>query len=351
MLKLCMENDTCYVYWNLRLRKHVSIPKQFVNDNQVSMIEIETRDLVQLTVLTALSFSMENVFQVIPRSFFQAVIPDDQFQGWLDKFWYHRKMKSFLIKDTTRQAIHSLKKCFLWPPSNAAEDLPHNFWDICFQHEVIEVVFSRWTKGLVDFQAIVTSPASYPPRQWLHHLFVILMELRWKFDTSSKDTRSLTSGTILGAKFVVSSLAQQQHRGVAPQCLCRETWDDVIDNFEHDVLATWDRPPIEFTDLDCYPLVEDNRLPKTSIWKQFSAFATRLRDNPPQNLPSALVNHFTSFPPGHIGQGDLLYVGCQIPRKTRPTADSSLPSSSAANERVKKPEGKTPERQLPQARI
>ncbi|PVH84085.1 hypothetical protein DL98DRAFT_92949 [Cadophora sp. DSE1049] len=190
----------------------------------------------------------------------------------------------------------------------------------------------------------MTSPTNCPPRQWLHHLFVILMEARWKFDTASQGARTLRSGTILGPKSVGSSPAQQQqqqqHHGVAQRCLSRATWDDVIDTFEDDVLATWDGSAIDFIDMDCYSTFGDKRLSSSSGWKQFSAFADQLRDKPPQSFPPALAQHFASFPPGYIGREAVRYGGCEIPRRPRARANGSLPSSSAANLRETRSKGK-----------
>ncbi|PVH84084.1 hypothetical protein DL98DRAFT_92948 [Cadophora sp. DSE1049] len=88
--ELYMTNDKSELYWSTKLQKHISIRKRLVNVNNVEGLNALACDLVQMMVFTASRYSPKKVFRVIPKSLFQAVIVDEELEGWLNKSWFHR---------------------------------------------------------------------------------------------------------------------------------------------------------------------------------------------------------------------------------------------------------------------
>ncbi|KAH7379952.1 hypothetical protein BKA64DRAFT_713991 [Cadophora sp. MPI-SDFR-AT-0126] len=152
----------------------------------------------------------------------------------------------------------------------------------------------------------MSSPVDYRPRQWLWHLFNILLELGWKFDTISQKRGSLRSGvnrTTHSSRDVESSMYHVT--GAARKCLTRETWEEVYDNFEGDVLATWDQAPITFTEIDCYREFGMSRLGDSQLLRRLRSFALQLRDKGLESFPPIIAQHFAKSPPGVLGHRPL----------------------------------------------
>src|SRR4051812_37939262 len=96
-------------------------------------------------------------------------------------------------------------------------------WKLQFCVDTVGLVVGGWDQDVLDVTMILSSPADYLPRPWLWHIFQILMELRWKFNLTVKETKSLRSGASWaphGAHRIASVPVKQQN-GVGSRCLAR----------------------------------------------------------------------------------------------------------------------------------
>lgn len=163
-------------------------------------------------------------------------------------------------------------------------------------------MFGGWDHGVINIAEIVSSPADYLPRQWLWHVFQILMELRWKLNLIFGEAKIFRSAASWIPHRIISIPAQQQS-GVARRCLARETWDEVIDNFELDVLETWEHPPLDFMTIGYLPVFRGRQTSAKLGYAVLASFSTRLHEEELEALPPRVARHFQEYPPKSLPLG------------------------------------------------
>ena len=296
-LELFVVNDAGTFYWDPQQQKLVNSRVRPGHMTHWLSLRQLGWTLALMSLFTASKQVESDLRRVVPTVFADYLIHE----AGIDYYTY--ALKKYLVHDCARDALDILKSRRIWPPHDAGFEVRRQFWKLCFCREVVECVFggkahcySKCWSG-ISFDTIISSSESYLPRRWLWHLFVILMEISFKFDPSNPKQRQLRSGKIREPG-PSPGASLPSHNGPARICLGRITWEETIENFEDDVLATWDHRPIDISEIDCAEHFGAPKLSRESPFECLENFATKLRDRPPESLPPLLAEHFQKCSPG-----------------------------------------------------
>ncbi|KAG4440138.1 hypothetical protein IFR05_004396, partial [Cadophora sp. M221] len=279
-LELFISDDTGLFYWNAKKQMLVDARTRAVATTHKRDLGKLVSNIFFVMTLVASEVNSESLFKVVPREILKQVfgskVDTELMESKLLGDWSKQRVKRKFIQENTAYAAQRLGSLNLWPPANASSELRADF--------------------VVNIAKIVSDPAGYLPRQWLWHVFQILLELRWKFNLIVGEAKNLRSAVSWVPHRIIPVPAQQQS-GVARRCLARGTWDEIIDNFELDALETWETPPLDFMTIDCLPAFGGRQTSGKLSYVMLASFGTQLYQEESEVLPPRVAQHFQEHPP------------------------------------------------------
>ncbi|PVH84083.1 hypothetical protein DL98DRAFT_585107 [Cadophora sp. DSE1049] len=282
------------LYWNIAKQQlmRVYLPERATNLHLGKLIV----KICRLLAFTATEISQDELSKIIPNEVLDVVLPqgtrNKQKNSSVFRGWNKTVVKKLFIQDGPTYGAARLDSCGLWPPSEASLQLRQEMWDLCFVPDIVELVFGAWHgAGIIDLRKIMSTPDSIICK-WLNHVYVVLLEIRFRFGIPSGDTKKSCA--------LSRSLLNE---GVAKNCLARESWDEVIEHFETDVFSTWEGERIDYKSVDCTPGFGKTEITdKSAKWKFLRRFTADLRQRAPERFPPSLRQHFRDNPPRFPGR-------------------------------------------------
>ncbi|KAK0114095.1 hypothetical protein ONS95_013600 [Cadophora gregata] len=287
--------------------------------------------ICRVLAFTATEITHEELSKTIPNEVLDVILPqgvrNQQKNSSVFRGWSKNVVKRQFIQDGPTYAAVRLGKCGLWPPPEASFQLRQEMWELYFVPDIVELVFGGWHgSGVLDLRKIMLNPESVLSK-WLWHVYIVLLEITFRFRLHSED---ITKSCTLSRQ--ISSI------GAARNCLARESWEEVIEHFEADVLstcgyssmlfssnsqdiprslsraffpssalinssATGEGLRLDYRSVECTPgFGKMNITDKSAKWKFLRRFTADLRQRDPELFPPSLRQHFQDNPPGFAGR-------------------------------------------------
>ncbi|KAK0113346.1 hypothetical protein ONS96_014211 [Cadophora gregata f. sp. sojae] len=252
--------------------------------------------ICRVLAFTATEITHEELSKTIPNEVLDVILPqgvrNQQKNSSVFRGWSKNVVKRQFIQDGPTYAAVRLGKCGLWPPPEASFQLRQEMWELYFVPDIVELVFGGWHgSGVLDLRKIMLNPESVLSK-WLWHVYIVLLEITFRFRLHSED---ITKSCTLSRQ--ISSI------GAARNCLARESWEEVIEHFEADVLSTWEGLRLDYRSVECTPgFGKMNITDKSAKWKFLRRFTADLRQRDPELFPPSLRQHFQDNPPGFAGR-------------------------------------------------
>ncbi|KAL2060554.1 hypothetical protein VTL71DRAFT_9195 [Oculimacula yallundae] len=312
ILRPFFTDSTGFITWNTAEQKFVDARGVAIELVETSTVENQITKILNVMTLMGPQPTSANLFKVVPRNLYTQVLSrkymderDDR--RWIGQ-WSRKHLTTKFVKDNTFYAAKRLGSHNLWPLADASFELRRELWKLYFCDDIVELVVGGWDPGTVDFPTILSSPADYLPRQWVWHVFQILLELRWKHNLKDggKNLRSADTWSSASAQLV--PVIAEYLQGPARKCLTRETWDDVVENFHLDVLETWGREPLEFMTINFLPGFGNPRRSSNSAVASLKRVAIQISKMPSHLLTPLVAQHLRQCPLRNI-----CYIGMQQP--------------------------------------
>ena len=232
-----LESFTLYVvkdgtpfYWNIAKQQLLPAPCLCKKATKLHLGKLLVK-ICRVLAFTATEISQNELSKLIPNDVLDVVLPQGihnmRKNSSVIRGWNTRVVKKQFVQDGPTYGATRLQTFGLWPPPEASFQLRQEMWELCFVPDIVELVFGAWHgSGVLDLRKIMSAPESNLCK-WLWHVYVVLLEIRFRFQVPAE--QRMSSYTLP---------REQLSAGVAQTCLRRESWDDVIDHFEMDILST-----------------------------------------------------------------------------------------------------------------